>query len=107
MMALTSDDFAVNGVILPLVTTARADEVERRIRLAISIGLIPNGQQLPAETVLASRLGVPLTTLRDALARLREQGLVENRRGRTGGAFVTRPASPAGLPAGVPDDMSK
>jgi DNA-binding FadR family transcriptional regulator len=33
-------------------------------------------------------------TLREALATLRQQGLVETRRGRTGGTFVRRPSSP-------------
>lgn len=93
-MALASDDSGVNGIILPLVTAARADEVEQRIRLAISLGLIPDGQQLPSETAFASQLGVSPMTLRDALASLREQGLVETRRGRTGGTFVKRPLSP-------------
>jgi DNA-binding FadR family transcriptional regulator len=102
-MAMASDDSGVNGIFLPLVTAARADEVEQRIRLAISLGLIPDGQQLPAETVFASRLGVSPMTLRDALASLREQGLVETRRGRTGGTFVKRPSSP--LVAGLWDRL--
>lgn len=93
-MARASDDGGMNGIILPLVTAARAEEVEQRIRQAISLGLLPDGQQLPAETVFASSLGVSPMTLRDALASLRAQGLVETRRGRTGGTFVKRPASP-------------
>lgn len=94
MKAGTPTVSGVQGIILPLMTATRADEVEQRIRQAISLGLLPDGQQLPSETALASRLGVSPMTLREALASLREQGLVETRRGRSGGTFVKRPASP-------------
>ncbi|HUX04964.1 MAG TPA: GntR family transcriptional regulator [Acidimicrobiales bacterium] len=94
MKVATPTVSGVQGIILPLMTATRADEVEQRIRQAISLGLLPDGQQLPSETALASRLGVSPMTLREALASLREQGLVETRRGRSGGTFVKRPASP-------------
>ncbi len=81
----------VNEVIVPLLSSARAEEVTQRVRQAIALGLLHDGQQLPAESVFASQLGVSTMTLRDALANLREQGLVETRRGRSGGTFVTRP----------------
>jgi GntR family transcriptional regulator, transcriptional repressor for pyruvate dehydrogenase complex len=89
--AETSD---VIGLIPPLLTGARADEVEQRIRQAITLGLLPDGQQLPAESTFATQLGVSPMTLRDALGSLREQGLVETRRGRSGGTFVRRPTDP-------------
>ena len=84
----------VSAVILPLISTARSDEVELRIRQAISLGLLRDGQQLPSEVALAAQMGVSPMTLREALASLREQGLVETRRGRNGGTFVKRPTSP-------------
>lgn len=87
-------DKNARGMILPLMTGARADEVEQRIYQAILLGLLSDGQQLPAETVFASKLGVSPATLRDALASLREQGIVETKRGRSGGTFVLRPADP-------------
>jgi GntR family transcriptional repressor for pyruvate dehydrogenase complex len=92
--ARVSGDGGVEGIILPLVSAARAEEVEQRIRQAISLGLLPDGLQLPAESVFAASLGVSPMTLREALASLREQGLVETRRGRTGGTFVKRSSSP-------------
>ena len=55
---------------------------------AIALGLLGDGEQLPAETELATMLNVSTVTLRDALAELRELGLVETRRGRGGGSFV-------------------
>jgi GntR family transcriptional regulator len=49
------------------------------------------GDKLPAEEDLAAALGVSRMTLRQALAALEARGLVERRRGRSGGTFVARP----------------
>lgn len=93
-MSTPVESVDVNGIIAPLETAPRAEEVEQRLRQAISIGLLRNGSQLPAEAAFAAQLGVSPMTLREALASLREQGLVETRRGRNGGTFVKRPSSP-------------
>ena len=61
---------------------------------AIQLGLFVDGEQLPPETEFAAQVGVSAMTLREALATLRQQGLVETRRGRTGGTFVRHPAAP-------------
>jgi GntR family transcriptional regulator, transcriptional repressor for pyruvate dehydrogenase complex len=82
------------SLISPLATTGRADEVVQRVSQAIQLGLFVDGEQLPPETEFAAQLGVSAMTLREALATLRQQGLVETRRGRTGGTFVRRPATP-------------
>src|ERR1700761_4366812 len=82
------------SLIPPLAAAGRADEVGQRVSQAIQLGLFADGEQLPPETEFAARLGVSAMTLREALATLRQQGLVETRRGRTGGTFVRRPASP-------------
>lgn len=66
----------------------RGEAVARRLAKAISLGLISDGEQLPSETELASALNVSTVTLREALSSLRDQGLVETRRGRGGGSFV-------------------
>jgi DNA-binding FadR family transcriptional regulator len=76
------------GLLWPLTQGARADSVAKRIGRAIQLGLLPEGQQLPAEAEFASQMGVSTMTLREAFSILREQGLVETRRGRTGGTFV-------------------
>jgi DNA-binding FadR family transcriptional regulator len=69
----------------------RAVAVAHRLSQAIRLGLLLDGQQLPPETKLAEQMGVSTVTLREALAVLREQGLVVTRRGRGGGTFVRAP----------------
>lgn len=72
----------------------RADEIVQRITEAIHLGLLDDGERLPVEVDLAAQFGVAPMTVREALATLREQELVETRRGRSGGSFVRRPAGP-------------
>lgn len=63
---------------------------------AIRLGVYPLGSALPAERELAVRLHVSRATLREAMAALREAGLVETTRGRGGGTVVTlKPRSPS------------
>lgn len=78
----------------PLDAGGRADAVARRLTQAIGLGLLLDGERLPAESHLASQFGVSPVTLRDALATLRRMGLVETRRGRRGGSFVRAPKEP-------------
>lgn len=61
-----------------------ADLVRREIRL----GLLPPGSALPSERDLAETLGVGRTPVQLAFRQLRSEGLIEQRRGRNGGAFV-------------------
>jgi DNA-binding FadR family transcriptional regulator len=70
----------------------RAELVARRLGEAIRLGLLADGDRLPPERRLAEQLGVAPVTLREALAMLREEGLVTTRRGRRGGTFVHAPA---------------
>lgn len=78
----------------PLDAGGRAEAVARRLAQAIRLGLLTDGERLPAESSLAGQLGVSPVTLREALASLRELGLVETRRGRGGGSFVRAPVDP-------------
>ncbi|WP_169979692.1 MULTISPECIES: FadR/GntR family transcriptional regulator [unclassified Microbispora] len=80
------------AVFSPVDSTARVDAVVRRLADAIAVGLLADGEQLPSEAELAGRLGVSTVTLREALMALRQQGMVETRRGRGGGSFVRLPA---------------
>jgi DNA-binding FadR family transcriptional regulator len=85
---------ALHAVFAPVDNLARVDAVVRRLGDAIELGLLADGEQLPGETELATRLGVSTVTLREALMALRQQGLVTTRRGRGGGSFVTSPGEP-------------
>ncbi|WP_027897347.1 FadR/GntR family transcriptional regulator [Zestomonas thermotolerans] len=76
------------GSFIRLRQEGRTEEVVRRLMEAIDLGLFTEGQQLPSETELASQFGVATVTLREALAYLRQRGVIETRRGRNGGSFV-------------------
>jgi GntR family transcriptional regulator, transcriptional repressor for pyruvate dehydrogenase complex len=64
-----------------------------QIRRAIQIGRFLAGEKLPSERELADQLGVSRTTVREAMRVLQGEGLIETRRGRSGGAVVTAPES--------------
>jgi DNA-binding FadR family transcriptional regulator len=69
----------------------RAHEyVAEQIRRHIALRLIKPGEALPAERELAVMFGVGRPTIQHALRLLEAAGLVEARRGRTGGTFITR-----------------
>ena len=77
-----------DAVFEPIDTPTAVDEVARRIRQAIVLGVLRDGDRLPAETELAKRIGVGVMTVRAALSELRADGLLETHRGRLGGSFV-------------------
>jgi GntR family transcriptional repressor for pyruvate dehydrogenase complex len=60
-----------------------------QLATAIRLGAFHDGDLLPPERELAERLAVSRSTLREAIAALRESGLVTTRRGRGGGTMVT------------------
>lgn len=66
----------------------RSEAIIDRISTAIALGLLKVGERLPPEAELSEMFGVGGATLREALAELRERGIVETRRGRSGGSFV-------------------
>jgi GntR family transcriptional repressor for pyruvate dehydrogenase complex len=71
-----------------------------QLATTIRLGVYPLGSTLPSERELAARLHVSRSTLREAMAALREAGLVETRRGRGGGTVVTlKPRTPSGRAA--------
>jgi len=82
------------AVFAPLTQPGRAEAVTRRLRDAIVLGVLGDGEQLPSEIDLAESLGVAPVTARESLQTLRELGLVTTRRGRGGGSFVRTPADP-------------
>jgi GntR family transcriptional repressor for pyruvate dehydrogenase complex len=67
-----------------------------QLATAIRLGVYPRGSTLPAERELADLLHVSRATLREAMAALRQAGLVETTRGRGGGTVVTlKPGMPS------------
>jgi GntR family transcriptional repressor for pyruvate dehydrogenase complex len=72
----------------PVRVPSTVDGVLHRLLTALALGEFLPGERLPGERDLAELLGVGRGTVRAALARLREQGAIEVRRGRSGGAFV-------------------
>jgi GntR family transcriptional repressor for pyruvate dehydrogenase complex len=63
-----------------------ADRVYHLLYSRISNGDYPANQKLPSEKVLAEEFGVSRPILREALERLRDQGLIHSRQGA--GSFV-------------------
>jgi DNA-binding GntR family transcriptional regulator len=67
------------------------ETIAEGIRRQIARGDLPIGTRLPPEDELTAQYGIARTTLREALRILESQGLLEIRRGRTGGPVVTMP----------------
>src|SRR5262249_60635175 len=66
----------------------RTAEVVERLAAEIASGRLAPGAQLPTEQEMTAALGVSRTVVREAVAVLRAEGLVETRQGV--GAFVVR-----------------
>lgn len=77
-----------------------ADVVYEQLRRLIRRGEYPRGLRLPAENELALRFGVSRPVVREALARLRDEGLVESQKGS--GTVVTHDATPDSQGLGLP-----
>ena len=77
-----------------LHTEDAASAVARRLRTAIGLGVLTDGEKLPKEVDLARQLGVTAFSLREALGALRREGLIVTRVGKNGGSYVEHP--PAG-----------
>lgn len=75
----------------PLSATDVSAAVVRRLRAAIGLGLLADGDRLPREADLAGQLGITTFSLREALGELRQQGLLVTRAGKYGGSFVIHP----------------
>ncbi|WP_422748232.1 GntR family transcriptional regulator [Mycobacterium sp. WMMD1722] len=57
----------------------------------ITSSVLAPGDRLPSEVEFAEALGVSRMTLRQALAAIEARGLIDRRRGRSGGNFVCSP----------------
>ena len=79
------------------------EEIAASIREMVVAGRLKAGEKLPPERELAEHLGVGRNVLREALRSLETVGLIEMRRGKWGGAFVT--AGPAKVVAKQMTDL--
>jgi DNA-binding FadR family transcriptional regulator len=72
------------------------EEVAEQIRRQIALRLVAPAGALPPERELARLFGVGRATVQRAIGVLEAEGLVERRRGRTGGTFVVGAPGTAG-----------
>jgi GntR family transcriptional repressor for pyruvate dehydrogenase complex len=72
----------------PLHAATTGEQIAHRLSTAIALGEFSLGDRLPSERELAALLQVSRESVRAALRRLADAGLIEVRRGRGGGAFV-------------------
>ncbi len=82
------------------------DEIARRLADEIGAGRPAPGGRLPTEAALAGSFGVSRNVVREAIARLKSEGLVETRQGL--GAFVAADPSPRAFriePLGAEEDL--
>ncbi len=78
------------------IHSARAFEsIAEQIRHELIHGRLTVGSRLPPERALAGQFGVSRNTLREALRSLEHAGLVQLRKGASGGAFISRGAEQA------------
>lgn len=68
-----------------------ADDVSQKLSRMILEGDLAAGAQLPTEQSLAESFGVARTVVREAISRLKHDGLVDSRQGV--GAFVAEPSA--------------
>jgi DNA-binding FadR family transcriptional regulator len=81
------------GPVFEPIQPLRAHEyVAEQIRRHIALRLIQPGESLPSERELARMFGVGRPTIQHAMRLLEADYLVEARRGRRGGTFVSEPS---------------
>ncbi|WP_434106437.1 FadR/GntR family transcriptional regulator [Paraburkholderia caffeinilytica] len=86
----------------PVQTRRAFEEVALQIRSQLSSGKLRPGDRLPAERDLAEQFGLSRNTVREALRTLEISGVLEFRKGTTGGAFV-REGQGDGVVTGIAD----
>ncbi|RYX94370.1 MAG: FadR family transcriptional regulator [Comamonadaceae bacterium] len=79
-----------------------ADRVTDVLSGKLRSGVYPVNARLPTENALSEEFGVSRTVVREAISRLKSEGLVETRQGS--GTVVLDPRSSAAFRLGSPDD---
>src|SRR6478609_1223050 len=95
-MAAAHDPALPADVLRPVRGHHAFEACVEQLATLIRLGVYPRGSTLPPERELAERLAVSRATLREAMAAMRQAGLVQTTRGRGGGTLVTmRAATPS------------
>jgi GntR family transcriptional repressor for pyruvate dehydrogenase complex len=96
VMAAAHDPALPAEVLRPVRGHHAFEACVEQLATLIRLGVYPRGSTLPPERELAELLAVSRATLREAMAALRQAGLVQTTRGRGGGTVVTmRAATPS------------
>ncbi|MHB1533388.1 MAG: FadR/GntR family transcriptional regulator [Acidimicrobiales bacterium] len=85
---MTAQALPVDG---PIERSALFDQIAARLEELVLSGELKMGSKLPSEGALAIHFGVSRPVIREALAQLRERGLIETLNGN--GTFVRQPDS--------------
>jgi GntR family transcriptional repressor for pyruvate dehydrogenase complex len=72
----------------PIAPSRAFEEIAAQIRDLVASGRLKPGDRLPAERDLSAKFKVSRNTLREALRALELSGMIELRKGASGGAFV-------------------
>jgi DNA-binding FadR family transcriptional regulator len=73
----------------PLLIGKVSEYIEKKIKKAILDGKLKSGDRLPSEREMAEQFSVSLGSVREALKALQVLGLIEKKKGRLGGIFVS------------------
>jgi len=65
-----------------------SDEIVRQIRDALFVGKLRTGDKLPTERELSAQFKTSRTSVREALRSLEHEGVIQVRKGASGGIFV-------------------
>jgi GntR family transcriptional regulator, transcriptional repressor for pyruvate dehydrogenase complex len=73
----------------PLKIKKLSSMIEDSIKDLVLTGQLKQGDKLPTEKELSGKYGVSLVTIREALRGLEASGVLEKKRGRDGGVFIS------------------
>ncbi len=83
-----ADDALRQVALRPVRAHHAFESCVEQLATAVRLGVYPKGSMLPPERELAARMEVSRASLREAIAALREAGLLQTVRGRGGGTMV-------------------
>lgn len=95
---MTNDQSADDGAVTPMLSPdsgKRSAELAEILQEKIVHGGLVVGESLPSERDLMVQYSVSRATVREALRVLGAKGLIEVRRGRRGGSYISAPSSEA------------